>query len=252
LSSITLGAIVFACLFGASLIGILVRNRLPPHHLDSESKDAIRLSTAVVGTLSALALGLLIASANNVYNNAEAELRTSVARVLLLDRVMAHYGPDTADARSRLHRLVENRLVQGWGTAAQQVGIDPYDEAQGIEPIQVELRNLTPATEPQRLLRARALEVSGQLAEAHWMLVESKSEGLPTAFLVILVFWLAWLFLTFGLQAPANPTVMGVMLVCSLSVAGAVFLVVDMAHPYLGVIHVSDGPLRAALAHIGK
>jgi peptidoglycan/LPS O-acetylase OafA/YrhL len=73
LSSITLGAIVFVCLFGAALIGILIRNRLPSHHLDSESKDVIRLSTAVVGTLSALALGLLIASANTVYNNAEAE-----------------------------------------------------------------------------------------------------------------------------------------------------------------------------------
>ncbi|WP_455270929.1 bestrophin-like domain [Rhizobium herbae] len=252
MSSITLGAIVFVCLFGASLIGIVVRNRLPDHHLDSESKDVIRLSTAVVGTLSALALGLLIASANNVYNNAEAELRTSAARLLLLDRVMAQYGPETAHARSLLHRLVENRLVQGWGTATEQAGIDPYHENQGIEPVQGELRNLTPATEPQRLLQARALEVSGLLAEAHWMLVESSSEGLPTAFLVILVFWLAWLFLTFGLQAPANPTVIGVMMVCSLSVAGAIFLVIDMAHPYLGVIHVSEDPLRATLEHIAS
>jgi hypothetical protein len=250
--SLAIGTFVFLCLFGASLLGILIRDRLPAHHLDSESKDAIRLSTAVVGTLSALALGLLIASANGVYNNAEAELRTSVGRVILLDRIMAHYGPETAEARSRLHRLVENRLVQGWGSAAQQAGIDPYDEAQGIEPIQVELRNLAPVTEPQRLLRTRALEVSGLLAEAHWMLVESRLEGLPTAFLVILVFWLAWLFLTFGLQAPANMTVICVMMVCSLSVAGAVFLVVDMAHPYLGVIHVSDETLRAALAHIGR
>ncbi|TDW26696.1 hypothetical protein EV128_11326 [Rhizobium azibense] len=250
MSSIALGALVFICLFGASLIGILIRNRLPAHHLDSESKDVIRLSTAVVGTLSALALGLLIASANNVYNNAEAELRTSVARLLLLDRVLAHYGPETADARSRLQLLVENKLVQGWGTAAERAGIEPYDENQGIEPVQGELRNLVPATEPQRLLQARALEISGLLAEAHWMFVESSSEGLPTAFLVILVFWLAWLFLTFGLQAPANSTVIGVMLVCSLSVAAAIFLVVDMAHPYLGVIYVSDGPLRAALEHI--
>jgi hypothetical protein len=252
LSSIALGTLVFICLFGAALVGILVRDRLPAHHLDAESKDVIRLSTAVVATLSALALGLLIASANTVYNNAEAELRTSAARLLLLDQVMAHYGPETAGARSRLHRLVEYRLVQGWGTAADQAGNEPYDENQGIEPVQGELRNLVPATEPQRLLQARALDISGLLAEAHWMLVESSSEGLPTAFLVILVFWLAWLFLTFGLQAPANPTVIGVMLVCSLSVAAAIFLVIDMAHPYLGVIHVSDEPLRAALEHIAS
>jgi hypothetical protein len=68
----------------------------------------------------------------------------------------------------------------------------------------------------------------------------------------LLAGWLAWLFATFGLQAPANPTVIGGMLVCALSIAAAVILVVDMAHPYIGVIHVSDVPSRTALMHIGK
>jgi hypothetical protein len=240
-------------LSGGALLGILLRVRIPDHHLDPESKDAIRLATAIVGTLSALALGLLIASAKNLYDNTEAELRTSVARVVLLDRVMAQYGPQTADARARLRHLIGNRLRHGWGNPAPgEAPVDPYDESQGIEPVQVEIRSLTPKNEPQRMLQARALEVSGLLAEAHWMLVETSAEGLPTAFLVILVFWLAWLFATFGLQAPANPTVICIMLVCAMSVAAAVFLVVDMAHPYLGVIHVSDAPLRSALAHIGK
>lgn len=253
MSSIFIGGAVLACLFGAALLGMRLRARIPDHHLDSDSRDVIRLATAIVGTLSALALGLLIASAKNVYDNTEAELRTSIARVVLLDRVMARYGPETAEARSRLRKLIEDRLQQGWGNpAAGKAPIDPYDVSQTIEPIQVELRALSPKDEPQRMLQARAIEVSGQLAEAHWMLVETSAEGLPTAFLVILVFWLAWLFATFGLQAPANPTVICVMLVCSLSVAAAVFLVVDMAHPYIGVIHVSDVPLRSALAHIGK
>ncbi|QPB21949.1 DUF4239 domain-containing protein [Rhizobium sp. 007] len=244
---------VFACLFGAALLGMLLRSRIPDHHLDSESRDVIRLATAVVGTLSALALGLLIASAKNVYDDTEAELRSSVARVVLLDRLMAQYGPETSGARARLRELIEDRLRQGWGDPLpNEAPIDPYDVSQTVEPIQVELRSLAPNDEAHRMLQARALEVSGNLAEAHWMMVETNGEGLPTAFLVILVFWLAWLFATFGLQAPANPTVICVMLVCSLSVAAAVFLVVDMAHPYLGVIHVSDAPLRSALAHIGK
>jgi hypothetical protein len=253
LSSICIGAIVFACLFAAALIGMLLRMRLPIHHLDAESKEVIRLATAVVGTLSALALGLLIASAKNVYDSYEIEVRTSAARIVLLDRVMDQYGPETAQARTRLRQLIETRLNRGWGhSPAGSTVVDSIDESAGIEPIQVVLRALTPANEPQRMLQARALEVSTQLAEAHWILVESNTEGLPTAFLVILTCWLAWLFATFGLQAPANPTVIGVMLICSLSVAAAVFLVVDMAHPYIGVIHVSDAPLRTALMHIGK
>jgi hypothetical protein len=252
LSSTAVGIIVFACLFGAALLGMVSRSKLPNHHLDNESRDTIRLSTAVVGTLSALALGLLISSAKSVYDDAQVELRTSVGRVLLLDGVMADYGPETATARHQLRTLIENRLIQGWGTPEQRAAIDPYSDSQSIEPVQRQLRNLEPKTEPQGLLQRRALDVSNQLAEAHWMLIDPGSEGLPTAFLVILVFWLTWLFLTFGLHAPPNPTVIGGLLVCAVSVAAAVFLIVDMAHPYIGFIHVSDVPVRAALAHIGQ
>lgn len=117
----------FVCLFGATLVGILIRSRIPSYHLDIDSKEVIRLSTAVVGTLSALALGLLISSAKNVFDNAETELRTSVARVLLLDRVMAHYGPETKLARDHLNRIVGNRVEQGWDSPSGEAGADPYD-----------------------------------------------------------------------------------------------------------------------------
>jgi hypothetical protein len=75
---------------------------------------------------------------------------------------------------------------------------------------------------------------------------------LPWAFLTILVFWLAVLFATFGLLAPGNATIVLTLLVCSLSVAGAVFLIVDMAHPYSGIIYVSDAPLRGVLNQLGR
>jgi hypothetical protein len=253
MSSLTLGGIVFLCLFGAALFGMWLKSRVPDHHLAAESKDAIRLATAIVGTLSALALGLLIASAKSTYDDAETEMRTSVGRILLLDRVMAHYGPETAKARGLLRQLVTARLDQGWGYASNdEAAADIAVGNAGIEPVQDILRALSPATDAQRWLQSRALEVSGQIAEAHWMLVDTGSESLPWAFLMVLVFWLALLFATFGLLAPGNATIVATLLVCSLSVAGAVFLIVDMAHPYLGVIYVSDAPLREALDQLGQ
>ncbi|NLS04191.1 hypothetical protein HGP14_12585 [Rhizobium sp. P32RR-XVIII] len=53
---------VFACLVAATLVSMALRARLPEHHPDAASKDVIRLATAIVGALSALARGLLIAS----------------------------------------------------------------------------------------------------------------------------------------------------------------------------------------------
>lgn len=253
MSSVVLGAVVFVFLSVAIVAGMRARYRLPDHHLNLDSKDVIRLATAVVGTLSALALGLLIASAKTTFDSADSEMRSSVARVLLLDRVMAHYGPETEEARKSLRTLVERRLDRGWSVATidQATGKFPGDY-RDIEAVQDQLRALTPQTDAQRQLQARALEVSGQVAEAHWLLIETDSEGLPWAFLTILVFWLSLLFGTFGLQAPPNLTVFTILLVCALSVAGAVFLIVDMANPYIGFIHLSADPLRAALIRLGQ
>ncbi|ATU95869.1 DUF4239 domain-containing protein (plasmid) [Phyllobacterium zundukense] len=252
MSALAIGGIVFICLSLAAMLGMVLRERLPDHHLSTESRDAIKLATAVVGTLSALALGFLIASAKTTFDDAEAELRTSVARLVLLDRVMAHYGPETATARRMLAELVEIRLRKAWGGRDDdQPATGGAMSDRGIEVVQDELRALSPDTDARGSLQSRGLEVSGQIAEAHWLLIEKDNEGLPWAFLAILVFWLALLFFTFGLLAPSNGTVVCVLFVCALSVAGAVFLIIDMAHPYLGFIQVSDAPLRTALANLG-
>ncbi|MDQ6432630.1 DUF4239 domain-containing protein [Mesorhizobium sp. LHD-90] len=253
MSSLLLGGIVFVCVIGAALAGGWLRDKLPTHHLSSDSKDAIRLSTAIIGTLTALALGLLIASAKNAYDDAENELRTSAARIVLLDRVMVHYGPETRPARQELRRLVEKRLGQSW--TVRDAGSDPIDiigDSTGVESVQDALRALVPANDGQRWLKDRALGVSGEVAEAHWLLVESETEGLPGAFVIVLVFWLALLFVSFGLLAPGNSTVLTTLLLCGLSVAGAVFVIADMDQPYQGLIYISDAPLREALSQLGK
>jgi len=242
-----IGLLVFVCLFASSVLGILLARRLPGHHLDVDSRDVIKLATAVVGTVAALALGLLVASAKATFENANTELRTSAARVVLLDRVLAQYGSETAAARAQLRTMVEARLQRAWERDP------PAGEVElGIEPVQVELRALNPETNSQRLLQARALQISGDIAEAHWLLTETVGGGFPLPFLAVLVSWLALLFATFGLLAPRNMTVVVVLGFCALSVAAAIFLIVDMDHPYVGIIHVPDAPLRTALAHLGR
>lgn len=101
------GGIVFASLFGGAILGMTLGAALPAHHLSSDSKDAIKLATAIVATLSALALGLLVASAKTSFDTADTQLRNSIARTVLLDRVMAHYGPETREARAQLRQVVE-------------------------------------------------------------------------------------------------------------------------------------------------
>ena len=71
-------------------------------------------------------------------------------------------------------------------------------------------------------------------------------------FLVVLVFWLTILFASFGLSAPLNTTVLTTLLVCVLSVAGAIFLILELDQPFAGLVQVPSAPLRNALAHLGQ
>ncbi len=248
MNALIIGPMIFLLLLASTAVGIVLSRRLPAAHLDRDSKDAIRVSTAVVGTLSALALSLLVASAKTTYENARQELRTSTARIVLLDRVMRQYGPETSQARNLLRTFVEDRLKTVWND-------DPSNENPddaGVEPVQEALRALAPSDASQRLLQARALQVSGQIAEAHWILSAGVGGSIPTAFVAVLGLWLCLLFVTFGLLAPANWTVAVILFACAVSVSAAMFLIVDMDHPYKGVVHVSDQPLRLALVRLNQ
>ncbi len=83
------------------------------------------------------------------------------------------------------------------------------------------------------------------------MVLGELGTSIPWPFLIVLVFWLTITFMSFGLQAPANATVLAVLLLCALSVAGAVFLIQEMDGPFDGLIQVSAEPLRYALTRLG-
>jgi len=248
MSPYIIGGVALCCVFGAAAIGMLARSRLPDHHLSADSRDAIKLATAVVGTLSALALGLLIASAKRSFDEAGLELRTAAARVLLLDRVMAKYGPETAPIRAVLRKQLEARLKVAIDGSSRRT----LDDGLDIEPVQDELRNLTPQNDGQRWLQTRALQLSGLIAEARWMRAETEAGGFPGLFLAFLIFWLALLFGSFGLLAPTNATTIATLFVCAFSVTGALAIIIDMDHPYLGFIRASDASLRLALERLGQ
>lgn len=253
MNALLLAAFVFVVLGFSMVLGMAVRDRLPAHHLNTDSKAVMQLATAVVGTLAALALGLLIASAKSAYDSAERDLKATAADIVLLDRNMVQYGPETRDARLLLRKLIQNRLDRGWSieTSDQPLAGAP-PEYQDIETVQRALRSLNPPDQAQRYLQTRSLDVAGRIAEGHWLRIETADEGLPWGFFTVLVFWLALLFGTFGLQAPPNPTVMIINTICALSVAGAIFAISDMDNPYAGLIKISDYPLHGALTRMGQ
>ncbi len=241
------------CIFGGALLGIYLRIRLPDHHLSNDSKDTVKLCAGMIATLSALILGLLVSSAKGTFDTMNAEITSGASKIILLDRVLANYGPQAGSAREQLRRTTAAGIEVMWPEHKTGVpGLTAFERANGMELVQARLRELVPATDAQRQLLDQARQIANDLLQSRWLLIEQTTNALPLPFLVMLLFWLTMLHLSFGLFAPCNATVIIVLLLSALSVSGAVFLILEMNHPLSGVIQVSSAPLLKALEHLGQ
>ncbi len=202
-------------------------------------------------TMTALVLGLLIASAKSSYDTKRSELTEMAANVVLLDRSLALYGPETNDARDLLRRSVARALDQMWPSSGSQPA-DLNPAATRAEVLYERIHALSPQSEVQRSLQAEALKIATDLARTRSLLFAQAGSSIPLPFLVILVFWVTVIFVSFGLLAPVNATVVTTLFVCALSVSGAIFLILELDQPFQGLFQLSDAPVRSALANLGR
>jgi hypothetical protein len=239
--------IIFACVFGGALLGVYLRGVLPEEHLSGDSKDTVRLGMGLVGTMAALVLGLLVASAKNFYDTQTSELIQMSAKIVLLDRVLAHYGPETKEARDLLRSAVARALDKLWSKGRRQLL-----QTQPGEIIYNKIQELSPKNDAQRSFQAQASNLAIDIGKARWLMFEQRGSFISVPLLVVLVLWLAIIFISFGLFAPLNATVMATLFVCALSVSAAIFLILAMYTPFQGMMQISSSPIRSALAQLGQ
>src|SRR5438105_5106647 len=245
--------VVYLCVMSGALVGIYLHRVLPPDQMKEDTRQIVNVATGLIATLSALVLGLMVASAKSSFDARSEEVRESAARIIMLDRSLRQYGPETRDTREVLRQLIEARIKRVWGPRE-----DPLQEgsvgsqAAEIEAIRSSLFVLTPRSDAQRWLHARALTVAAELEQSRWLLIEHSRSSIPRPFLMVLVFWLIVIFASLGLFAPRNGTVYTIIFVCALSVSTAIFLILEMDQPYEGLLQISDAPLRSALGEIGR
>jgi hypothetical protein len=250
---LTVLLLVFLCTFGGALAGIMIRAVLPGHHFGDDAKGAVNVAAATVSVLTALVISSLITSARGAFETTTAEVEELSADLILLDRVMAHYGPQTDLARELLRRYTELKIDLTWPSErARKPVLDDPAALELLETIQDDLRALEPQSEAERWLKSRALQVSGDLAQTRWRLATHNPSVIPRPFLMVVVFWLAFLFACFGLFAPGNPTVIAVLLVSALSISSGIVLILELQNPFDGFITVSAAPMQNALAHLSQ
>jgi len=253
MSSLFVSAIAFCCIFGGALFGLFIQKFLPKHHLSADSKDSVKLGAGLIATMAALVLGLLVGSSKSSFDAVNSEITQGGAKIILLDRILSQYGPQSQSARQILHDTISNAVSQIWGAHADSSQkLTSIEGSKGMEHVGDAIRDLAPVTDAQRSLQNQAMQIQSDIMGARWLIVEEQQTALPLPFLVVLIFWLTMLNVTYGLFAPRNRTVVSVLLVCAISVSCSIFLVLEMSHPLTGLIRVSGAPMEKALESLGK
>jgi hypothetical protein len=245
MASISLGTIAFLCAMFGSIAGIALRERLPRQHLTDEAQELVKLAAGLIGTMVALVLGLLIASASASYDAESDNLDRLGSDLVLLDREFEQFGPEGLEARALLRDA-----VHGFVRKIDQGGISGHLQSREVTNLGRELlrriRDLVPKTDSQRNIQEQALAVITDLARVRWNLTQGRDNPIPIPFQIILMTWIAALFLCFGLLAPRNSTIITVLFVCALTVAGGLALIVELGDPFDGFLQLSLDPLRDA------
>ena len=253
MNSSTIGFISAGCIFGGVLLGMLLQKVLPEHHLDTPSKDTVKVGAGMLATLTALVLGLLVSSAKSSFDAMNAGIAQTGAKIILFDHILADYGPETKEVREQLRHTVASVIEKIWPEKKGGVGgLRALESVDAAKTIQAKLRELTPKNDLQKSILAQASQISNDVLQTRLLLMAGQQNTLPTSFLALLIFWLTGLFISFGLFAPRNGTVLAVLLICALSVSSAIFLVLEMDRPLDGFIKASNAPLRKAVELIGS
>ena len=250
MASIALGLSVFVLLSAIALTTLHLHRRLPEEHRSEATHDAVKVGVGLVVVVSALVLGLLIASVKNTFDTAARDLKRFSTEAVLLDRTLRAYGPAAVPARTLLERYIEQALAGTWPRNGRAEIVDDPRAEQLIYQVQDTILGLLPDNPKQRALSDELRSEVRRLIELRWILVEEASTSLNVPLVSVLVIWLSLIFASFGYNAPRNTVVMITFVLCAASIGGALFLIIQMDQPFQGLIKVSPAALEAALSHI--
>ena len=253
MSAIALSCIALACISAGALLGMFLRSTLAEHHLSGDAKDVVRLGTGLIGTIAALVLGLLIGSAKSSYDTQSTQIKQMTANIVLLDRFLEEYGPETGAVRNLFRRGVVILADRMWRENNSDLAkAAPFEASAASEAFYLKLQELSPQNDFQRSLQARAIQLSTDIAQTRLLLFAQMGNSIPMPFLVVLIFWLTIIFASFSLFAQPNAIVIGSLFIFALSAAGAIYLVLELGQPFAGLMQISSAPLRNALVPLGS
>lgn len=256
--------LVLLVLLGSSAIGRAVHPLLSERHRSREVTEFVQLVVVMLVTFAALVLGLLTTSVKASFDQIGNDLNGLSIELIRLDQCLREWGPETISIRQLLRTYTAAAIATTWTEEPRPPGdyyptqLPPVHGTQLESPVMEDMltrvefgvRGLEAHDPMHRRLETTCIAQYERLMQTRWRLVEESGSSISTPFLVVLIFWLAVVFAAFGLNAPHNLLPYATIALAAVSIASAIFVIVDLDSPFTGMFTVSSEPLRHALLHL--
>jgi len=243
--------VIFLCLAASAFASMTIWPRLPARHRDDDTNTVVRLAANLFGVMTSLILGLMINSAKNTFESIDHNVHAYATELILLDRTLRQYGPETDAVRQPLVAYVQRVVETSSQDSETTIAANQLSERLLTE-IGVRLNGLTPPDAVRGSLLQDGRQRLQKVLELRWVLVEQSEGTIPWPLIAMLVTWLALIFASFGFRAPKNTITAGTLIVSAALIAGAIYLILDMDVAFSGPIQISSAPLERALAELQR
>jgi hypothetical protein len=249
--SLIVSSVVFALVFTGALAGMALRRTLPEDHLGSDAKETVRLAIGLVVTMTGLVLGMLVSSAKTYYDGQKNVVAEMSAEVIVLDNLLESYGPESKQLRIESRDFVGDAVDRIWPKEEAKLSqLRPGNSGQNVYE---QLEMLVPKSDFQSSAKAQIAASIQRLKKTYWlMFLNSEQTSMSVPLLMVVTSWLVAIFVSFGIFAPSNSTVLVTLIICALAVSAAIFIIMEMYAPFSGIMRISPVAVRDALGQMAR
>ena len=253
MSSISIAVAVLVLTFGSGLVGLYLQRRLPEHHMSGGSKDMILAVIGLLSLLLALVLGTLVGNTYAFFATQKSELETMASRALLVDQALAQYGPDAKSARDEL----KEALVQSYDLFWRGADSDPNQLRVAValerwERVSNVLNSLNPTTTAQKEALTAAKTNLGPMEQTRLLMSLQLSSPVAWSLVFSVIGWSMFLFCGFGVLSGTNPTTVVALALGAVSVASAMFLILDLSQPFSGLFRAPSAAIQQTIETVDR
>jgi hypothetical protein len=253
MSALAVAIVVAIFAFAAGILGLYLQKWLPERHTTDRSRDMISSMVALISLVLALVLGTLVSSSFSAFSTQESELETLATNALELDMALAQYGPDGKPARDILRDTLVRTHDLFWGRGRDNsMAFGVAVALPGIRAMNDSLDMLDPKTPMQKALFSSAVSYDKAIEATRLKMSLQLVSTVALPLLLIIGFWSVLLFLGYGLLSRVNAMTVAVLGFGALSVAGAIFLIIELHRPYSGLIRIPPAALQEAISTMMK